>query len=183
MRATFRSVIAAFAVMACVAGGSAGARRPRPLGPAFRSDLRATGLQPVDEPLIREARARSNQAIAAHDLAAIARVWMEDVHVVSSTSAQAGGRELNQQRMARQFASRPDTIYIRRPTAIDVFPPWAVASERGDWTGRWTEPDGALEIEGTYQAQWRKVDGQWLIQAELFVPTRCSGGTYCRQHP
>jgi hypothetical protein len=45
------------------------------------------------------------------------------------------------------------------------------------------EPDGALEIGGTYQAQWRKVDGQWLIQAELFVPTRCKGGAYCRRRP
>ena len=158
-------VIAAFAVVACAAA------------------LRATGFQSADDSLIREARAQSNQAIAAHDLAAIARVWMEDVHVVSSTSAQTAGRERNQQRMARQFASRPDTIYVRRPIVVDVYPSWAVASERGEWMGRWTEPDGALEIGGTYLAQWRKVDGQWLIQAELFVPTRCTGSTYCRQRP
>jgi hypothetical protein len=55
--------------------------------------------------------------------------------------------------------------------------------ERGEWTGTWTEPDGPLEIGGTYLAQWRKVDGQWMIQAELFVPTRCTGAAYCRQHP
>ena len=103
--------------------------------------------------------------------------------IVSSTSAQAAGKEANQQRMARQFASRPDTVYVRRPTAIDVYASWAVASERGEWTGRWTEPDGALEIGGTYLAQWRKVDGRWLIQAELFVPTRCTGGKYCRNRP
>ena len=108
---------------------------------------------------------------------------MDDVHVVSSTSAQTAGRAANQERMARQFASRPDTVYIRRPTAIEVFPSWAVASERGEWTGRWTEPDGSLEIGGSYQAQWRKVDGRWLIQAELFVPTRCTGAKYCAQHP
>jgi len=145
--------------------------------------LRAAGSQSGDEQLIREARARSNQAIAAHDLAAIARVWMEDVNVVSSASAQASGRELNRQRMAQQFSNRPDTVYVRRAGAIEVYPSWAVASERGEWTGRWTEPDGALEIGGTYLAQWRKVDGQWLIQAELFVPTRCSGAGYCRQRP
>jgi ketosteroid isomerase-like protein len=136
-----------------------------------------------DEHQIRAARARSNAAIAAHDLAGIAGVWMDDVHVVSSTSAQTAGRVENQQRMARQFANRPDTVYVRRPTAIDVLPAWSVAAERGDWTGRWTEPDGALEIGGTYLAQWRKVDGQWLIQAELFVPTRCRGAKYCQQRP
>lgn len=145
--------------------------------------LVASAQQPADEQLIREARARSNQAIAAHDLAGIARVWMEDLHVVSSTSSQAAGREANRQRMATQFKNRPDTIYVRTPTVVEVYPSWAVASERGDWTGRWTEPDGKLEIGGTYQAQWRKVDGQWLIQAELFVPTRCTGSAYCRQRP
>jgi ketosteroid isomerase-like protein len=136
-----------------------------------------------DEQLIRDARARSNQAIAAHDLAAIAREWMADVHVVSSTSAQTAGREATRERMATQFKNRPDTVYVRRPTTIQVYPEWAVASERGEWTGKWTEPDGALQIGGTYQAQWRKIDGQWLIQAELFVPTRCTGAKYCSQRP
>ena len=136
-----------------------------------------------DEQLIREARARSNAAIAAHDPAAMARVWMPDLHVVSSTSAQVAGREANQQRMSRQFANRPDTLYVRTPTTIDVFAPWAVASERGQWTGRWTEPDGLMTIGGTYLAQWRKIDGQWLIQAELYVPTTCSGSRYCKERP
>jgi uncharacterized protein (TIGR02246 family) len=140
-------------------------------------------MQPGDEQLIREARARSNQAIAAHDLAGIARMMMPDIHVVSSTSTQTAGRDANRERFAAQFTSRPDTIYIRKPAAIEVNVPWAVASERGEWTGRWTEPDGKLEIGGTYQAQWRKVDGQWLIQAELYVPTRCAGAKYCAQRP
>ena len=85
--------------------------------------------------------------------------------------------------MAAQFKNRPDTIYVRTPIAIDVYPPWDVAAERGEWVGRWTEPDGKLKIGGTYQAQWRKVNGQWLIQAELYVPTRCRGSSSCSQRP
>jgi uncharacterized protein (TIGR02246 family) len=139
--------------------------------------------QPTDEQLIREARARSNAAIAAHDPAAMARLWMDDIHVVRSTGAQVAGRAANQQRMSQQFATRPDTIYIRQPSAIDVYLPWAIASERGEWTGRWTEPDGKVETAGTYMAQWRRVDGGWLIQAELYVPTRCVGSRYCSQRP
>ena len=142
-----------------------------------------TAQQLTDEQMIRAARARSNAAIAAHDLTAIAGEWMPDVHVVSSTSAQTAGREANQQRMAQQFKNRPDTLYVRTPSTIEVNAAWAVASERGDWVGRWTEPDGKLEIGGTYQAQWRKVDGRWLIQAELFVPTRCAGAAYCLKRP
>jgi ketosteroid isomerase-like protein len=136
-----------------------------------------------DEKLIRDARARSNAAIAAHDPPAIARAWMDDIHVVSSTSAQTAGKAANQERMTQQFARRPDTIYVRTPTTIDVNAAWAVASERGEWTGGWTEPDGKMTIGGTYLAQWRKVNGQWLIQAELYVPTRCAGSKYCSQRP
>lgn len=139
---------------------------------------------PADDQLVRAARDRSNAAIAGHDLDGIASVWMDDVHVVSSTGAQTAGKAANRQRMAAQFTNRPDTIYVRKPTAIDVYPSWNVASERGDWTGKWTEPDGAMEIGGTYQVQWRKINGQWLIQGELYVPTRCRGSsTYCAKHP
>ena len=136
-----------------------------------------------DEKLIRDTRARSNAAIAAHDPPAIAQAWMDDLHVVSSTSAQTAGRTANQQRFAEQFARRPDTIYVRTPITIDVNPRWAVASERGEWTGGWTEPDGKMTIGGTYLAQWRKIDGRWLIQAELYVPTHCQGSKYCEQRP
>jgi uncharacterized protein (TIGR02246 family) len=151
--------------------------------PEISHHIAAQALPSDDERAIRAARERSNKAIAAHDLAGIATVWMPDVHVVSSTSAQTAGRDQNRERMSQQFTRRPDTVYVRRPVSIEVFPAWSVASERGEWTGRWTEPDGKLEIGGTYQAQWRKVDGQWLIQAELFVPTRCQGSAYCRQRP
>jgi ketosteroid isomerase-like protein len=153
-------------------------------GAALDTPARQVAAQaPSDEQLIREARARSNAAIAKHDPAAMAREWMPDLHVVSSTSAQTAGRDANQQRMARQFATRPDTIYVRTPTTIDVYAPWAVASERGEWTGGWTESDGRMTIGGTYLAQWRKVDGRWMIQAELFVPTACTGSRYCKERP
>jgi ketosteroid isomerase-like protein len=132
---------------------------------------------------IREARARSNAAIARHDTAAIAREWMPDVHVVSSTSTQTAGAAMNARRMAETFARRPDTKWVRTPDRVEVFEAWDVASERGAWVGTWTEPDGAVRISGTYQAQWRRVDGTWRIQAEVFVPLRCTGSAYCGRRP
>ena len=143
----------------------------------------AVAQSPADEKSIRDSRATSNAAIAKHDTPGMGRFWMEDIHITSSTSAQASGRAANQERMAQQFQRRPDTIYLRTPSAVDVFADWAVASERGEWVGRWTEPDGKVEIGGTYLAQWRKIDGRWLIQSELYVPTRCKGAKYCTQHP
>ncbi len=151
---------------------------PRGIGAGAMSSQMST-----DETSIRAARARSNAAIAKHDVAGIAAHWMPDVHMVTSTSAQVAGREVNGQRMAEGFKRRPDTVYVRTPTAVEINAPWTVASERGEWTGRWTEPDGVVEIGGTYLAQWRKVDGTWLIQAELFVPTHCRGSAYCAKRP
>ena len=138
---------------------------------------------PSDEQLIRAARERSNAAIQKHDPDGIAAEWMDDVHIVTSSSAQGSGKDVNRQRMAAQFKNRPDTIYVRKAITVEVYAPWDVASERGEWTGRWTEPDGVLEIGGSYQAQWRKVDGRWKIQGELFVPTRCTGSQYCARRP
>jgi ketosteroid isomerase-like protein len=63
--------------------------------------------------IIREARARSNAAIAKHDLAGIASVWLEDVHVTSSTSARGDGRAANQERMGQPLIQ--SELYV--PTA------------------------------------------------------------------
>ncbi len=135
------------------------------------------------EQLIRTARARSNAALAAHDLDAAAREWMDDVHVVSASGASATGAAQIRQFLGRQFASRPDTKYVRTPIDVRVFSAWQTASERGEWVGTWTEPDGPLRLTGTYEAQWRCIDGRWLIQGELFVPLSCEGGAYCARHP
>jgi len=162
-------------------------RRPRrasvlvALGLVLTSDIAAQGVDPAQE--IRAARTRSNAAIARHDTAAIAREWMPDLHVVSSTSAQSAGADANASRMAETFARRPDTKWVRTAEEIEAFDAWDVASERGTWVGTWTEPDGPVRISGTYQAQWRRVDGAWKIQAELFVPLRCSGSAYCARRP
>lgn len=143
----------------------------------------AQGVPPTDEAAIRAARADSNRAIAARDVPGIAKHWLPDISIVTSTSAQHSGADGNAQRMATQFQRRPDTIYVRTPATVDVFAAWNVASERGEWTGRWTEPDGVVQIRGTYLAQWRKVDGTWRIQAEVYVPTACTGSSYCAAHP
>lgn len=136
-----------------------------------------------DTVLIREARARSNAAIAAHDTAALAKLWTADVTVVTSTGATQAGRDANRDAFAAQFRARPDVVYVRTPDTIEVLPSWEVASERGTWTGQWTQDDGVTKIGGTYLAQWRKLNGAWLIQAELFVPTRCEGSSWCDRHP
>ena len=165
-----RNVVGLLAAMlAATVPAQAGAQRP---------------ATPGDEAAIRAGRAASNASIKGHDTTGIASHWLPDVHIVTSTAAQSTGVEPNRERMAQQFQRRPDTIYVRTPGTVEVLAAWDVASERGEWTGGWTEPDGKVDIGGTYLAQWRKVDGRWKIQAELYVPTRCSGSAaYCGRHP
>jgi uncharacterized protein (TIGR02246 family) len=132
---------------------------------------------------IRAARDRSNRAIADRDLDAIASVWMEDILVLGSTSARLLGAEAGRRFYAAQFARRPDTAWVRTPTTVSALSPWGVALEEGDWSGRWTEPDGPIALHGRYMAQWVRTPAGWRIQGEVYVPTACVGGAYCARPP
>ena len=100
--------------------------------------MRVSAQAAADETTIRAQRARSNAAIIKKDLAGIAAVWMDDVHVTTSTSARGDGKAANRERMAQQFSRRPDTVYVRTAITVEVFAAWDVASERGTWVGKWT---------------------------------------------
>lgn len=137
----------------------------------------------TDEATIRRLRAASNASIARHDTAGVGANLAENVVVVTSASAQAIGRAANLGAFADQFRTRPDVVYERVPDEVRVFAPWGMASERGRWTGSWTDRDGKITIGGSYFAKWRRVNGTWLIESETYVPETCSGGEYCRRVP
>ena len=132
---------------------------------------------------IRAARARSNRAIAAHDTAAIAAEWTQDIHVVSSVSQQIAGRDSNTITLGRQFAERPDVVYVRAPDSVRVWLPWGMAAEYGQWRGKWTRDGELIELGGPYFAKWQTTSGRWLIVAEIYSPGWCRGGRYCESRP
>ncbi len=133
-----------------------------------------------DEREIRLVREASNAAIAAHDTTAMAKTLSVDYNVVTSRNAVSVGRSAMLQRFA---ADAPDVIYIRTSEVIRVFPEWKMASETGTWVGRWKDGSDSIELSGTYFAKWHKVDGQWVIRAEIFTPLRCLGGQFCDRSP
>lgn len=139
--------------------------------------------QGPDERTIRQLRASSNAAIARHDTAGVGAILASDVVVVTSNSIHVQGRAAHLTQFADQFRTRPDVVYLRMPDEIRVFALWGMASERGRWTGSWTDSDGKIRIGGTYFAKWRRVNSRWLVESETYVPERCSGGTYCRTVP
>ncbi|MFN8571594.1 MAG: nuclear transport factor 2 family protein [Gemmatimonadaceae bacterium] len=132
---------------------------------------------------IRAARARSNAAIARHDTAGIAAEWMPNVNVVSSAGLQLNGRAENARALQQQFTDRPDVIYVRTPDSLQVYPPWGMAAEFGHWQGSWTQGTQKIEIGGAYFAKWQRESDRWLIQAEVFVPAWCRGGSFCDRRP
>jgi ketosteroid isomerase-like protein len=139
--------------------------------------------QVSDDAAIRAARTRSNRAIAAHDLDGVASVWLPEFHSVSSTNAQANGRDAARANFAQYFATRPDVVYLREPTSITVNAAWGQAGESGRWTGSWTQADGVTRVGGIYFAKWKRVDARWMLLAETFVQTSCSGTKYCNASP
>lgn len=149
---------------------------------AVRGAVADTTLREA-EAAIRAARARSNAAIARHDTSAIAAEWMPDVHVVSSAGLQLSGRAENARALQAQFVDRPDVVYVRTPDSLQVYSPWGMAAEFGHWQGSWTLGDRKIEIGGPYFGKWQRVDGRWLIQAEVFVPGWCRGGPFCERKP
>lgn len=138
---------------------------------------------PGDVAEIRRLRASSNAAIARHDTAGIGAILAPHLIVVSSNSAQSIGKQSMLDRFAQQFASRGDVTYRRTPRDVRVFAAWGMASEAGEWTGSWTDPDGKLALGGRYFAKWRKIDGSWRVESETYVPEYCRGGGYCAKAP
>jgi ketosteroid isomerase-like protein len=136
-----------------------------------------------DEQRIREARLRSNAAIAAKDTNGIAAAWTDDFHIVSSRNSEVSGKDAARHLFATEFQSKKGLLYIRTSDEVKVNPAWNMASETGHWTGTWQEPDGTVRIGGNYFAKWHKVDGLWKIRAEIFVPLFCEGSSFCDRKP
>lgn len=135
-----------------------------------------------EEVLIRSARQVSNEAIAKKDTAMLVSVWTLDYHLVTSRNFERSGRIANRDWFASEYTSKPDVIYVRTPETIQVFSKWNMASESGTWVGRWTDQGEPCELSGSYFAKWHKVNGRWLIRAEVFVPLSCSG-KFCEKSP
>jgi hypothetical protein len=140
-------------------------------------------IRAKDEQLIRATRMQSNDAIAAHDTATLARTFLPQYVSVSSTNAQSIGRDSAIARYVQLFATRRDVVFVRSPDSIAVNTVWGQAAESGHWAGTWTQADGVTRVGGPYFAKWLKREGEWLLLTEVFVQTSCSGTSYCKQPP
>ena len=118
-----------------------------------------------DEELIRLARKSSNVAIAKRDVEGVTKFWLDDYIVIRGSGVIESGKETNTASWHRIFKETPKTYFERVPSEIIISKnnP-GIAWESGVWKGF-----NAYSKGGRYSAQWKKKDGEWKIQAELFV--------------
>jgi len=145
-----------------------------------RGDRIALVSTPRDETIIRDSRAASNAALAAHNATAFAQVLKDDATVVSASGKVIHGRTEIQQEIDARFKAQPDLVYVRTPTSIEISRSDPAASERGTWTGHTTTPNGPADLRGDYLAVWRKTISSaglpsWTIASEVFVALDCTG--------
>jgi len=145
-----------------------------------RGDHIALVSTPSDETIIRDSRAASNQALAAHNGAAFAEVLKDDVIVTAASGKLIQGRAAMKDEIEARWKREPDNVFVRTPATITISRSDPAASERGTFTGHATTPAGPADWRGEYQAVWRKTIGgagtpSWTIASELFVALDCSG--------
>jgi hypothetical protein len=66
---------------------------------------------------------------------------------------------------------------VRTTECVRVSEAFPVALESGRWRGE-RDANAANFAAGAYAAKWRRVDGTWLLEAELFSTEAC-GGDFC----
>lgn len=145
-----------------------------------KGDWIALVSTPRDETVIRESRAASNDALAVRNARGVAALFARDGRLIAASGRTLEGRDAIEKALTEQFAQFGDVVYVRTPQTIDVSRADAAASERGTWTGRWTNAAGPVALHGEYMAVWRRTIGDngvpsWTLQSELFVALACGG--------
>jgi Domain of unknown function (DUF4440) len=132
----------------------------------------------LDEAAIRAARGRLDEALARRQLAAMNDELVENVSITGPVWRTVGRDQLLQA-YTRLLSARPDLVWIREPQTVRINASWLFASESGEWREQWREGGALTELRGSYLALWRKVEGHWRLDAEVFVPLSCEGSSYC----
>jgi uncharacterized protein (TIGR02246 family) len=121
-----------------------------------------------DEQLIKNARAASNAAIAKKDIDGVSSFWLPDFVQVRGNGTTEKGKDAITAIWKDLFKTNPQTSFVRTPSEIIISNnDLTMAWETGTWEGINSYSKG-----GNYSAMWRKKDGMWKIQAELYVALR-----------
>ncbi len=132
---------------------------------------------------VRAQRTAFNEAIANKDIEAVAATIRERVVLVTGTTSEViSGRAAQVSLWQGNFATPGRAVFVRTPDCVRVSEVVPVALETGRWRGeregQAQEPGAKSFAAGTYAAKWHRIDGTWLLEAEIFATEAC-GGDLC----
>jgi ketosteroid isomerase-like protein len=110
---------------------------------------------------IRARRKLTNKLIAARDAARLRPFFTANAKVIPGNGGLIVGADAIVQAFAEQFRQSDFKAYLRTTDTVELDDSGQRAAETGHWAGN--------DMSGTYLAVWRKVTGQWVIEAELFI--------------
>jgi len=116
---------------------------------------------------IKASREASNAAIARHDIDAMSKYWLADFVQTIGRGSSLTGRDTIIGTWKQLFRTNSAVLYVRKPVQIVIGDNGIMAWETGTW-----EAKNSYSKGGNYSAMWRKIGGEWKLQAELFVSLR-----------
>lgn len=145
----------------------------RRLGVAVSMTAIMSGCAPAgdvgeEEGAIREISSRWLELSEAQDPAGIANLFAEDGAVFWEDRPSASGKAAIQEFMALDFEDNPDLEGTFGPDRIDVAASGDLAVEQGAFRNQ--------RNEGRYLTLYRKIGGEWKVQADMSVGTSPDGG-------
>jgi len=112
---------------------------------------------------ILNSRNASNAAIIKKDVAGVAKYWMDDIVVISGEGTSYAGKKQLFKVWTEMFAVKVPPVFERLPEEIVMGDSKVIAWEKGTWNYK------NETFRGNYAAMWRKINGVWMTQSELFV--------------
>jgi ketosteroid isomerase-like protein len=126
------------------------------------NSIRSTDFSNKDVVYIHQARELSNAAIAKKDVKGVSAFWSDNfVQIVGDGSHTRGKKKIVE--LWNYMFAHSNPLFERIPDEISIAESGDYAWERGKWSYK-TDP-----FYGNYSAMWRKVNGKWMTQCELYV--------------
>lgn len=125
-----------------------------------------------DENAIRQQRRRTNKLIADHEAERLRPFFLPTVTVIAGDGWVVSGLDELIRRFDEFFKDPTFIAFERKTETVILDKAGARASERGDWVASWHGATGTMTGGGQYQAAWKKVETQWLLESEQFITLR-----------
>ena len=132
----------------------------------------------TEERVIRDLDKKWVQAVAAKDTTAIANTYAEDANFLAPGAPRASGRAAVRQAWVGLLKS-PNLVLTFEPTKITIASSADIAYETGSYRLGYDLPKPKrvkgrvakarrVEDTGKYVVAWKKVNGEWKVQYDIF---------------